>query len=83
MFFTSCSLNNEQLKRGWWKYGDGYYIGDVIDFEKYDLVNDTLYLRDIPKAVLFDSKKSLLGFTNRKIIIKDINSNTTGVYYQK
>ncbi|WP_438423744.1 hypothetical protein [Aquimarina macrocephali] len=82
IFLTSC-LSNKELKEGWWKYGDGYHIGDVISFERYNLVNDTLYLKDIPKALLISQEESVFGFTSRKIVIKDLKSNETGTYYQK
>ncbi|WP_299607245.1 hypothetical protein [uncultured Aquimarina sp.] len=79
---TSC-LNDKQIKSGWWKYGNGYHIGDVISFERYDLRNDTLFLENTPKAILSKREGSYFGFTDRKITIKDLKSNKTGIYYQK
>lgn len=82
VFLYSC-LNNEQLKEGWWKYGEGYHIEDVISFERFSIRNDTLFLRNIPKAILYRREGSMFGVTDRKIIIKDLISYNTGVYYQK
>ncbi|WP_299887135.1 hypothetical protein [uncultured Lacinutrix sp.] len=82
IFLTSC-LNNKELREGWWKYGDGYHIGDVISFERYNLINNTLYLENIPKALLISKEESVFGFTSRKIVIKDLESNKRGTYYQK
>ena len=82
ILLTSC-LHDQQLKKCCWKYGYGYHIGDVISFDRYELRNDTLFLENTPKAVLFRREASILGFTDNKIIIKDITSNKKGGYYQK
>lgn len=82
LFLTSC-LSDKQLKESWWKHGDGYYIGDFIHFENYDIRNDTLFLENIPKALIIKRKVSILGFTDRELTIKDLISNETGTYYQK
>lgn len=78
----SCSLNDKQLKESWWKYGDGFHIGDVINFEKHQVINDTIFLDNIPKAILINKEGSILGFTDRTIIVKDLLSDETGTYYQ-
>ena len=82
VLITSC-LSDRQLKEGWWKYGEGYHIGDVISFERYDLRNDTLFLENTPRALLSRREGSIFGMKARTIIIKDLNSNETGTYYQK
>lgn len=82
LFLTSC-LSDKQLKESWWKYGEGYSIGDVLNFKIYELRNDTLFLDNTPKALIIERKESILGFTDREVTIKDLTSNKTGIYYQK
>ena len=80
---NSCSFNENMLRQGMWKYCEGFYLNDVISFENYELINDTLYLDKAPKAILLSKEESIFGFTDRKIILRAINSTQTGTYCQK
>ncbi len=81
----SCKFNNKELKESWWKFGEGYYIGDVLNFNNENLIikNDTLFLNNKPKAIIITQTESFLGFTDRSIIIKSLESNEKGTYFQK
>ncbi len=30
LIFASCNSKDKELKSGWWKYGDGFHLGDVL-----------------------------------------------------
>ncbi len=81
--FSSCSFSDNELKNGWWKYGDGYHIGDVLDFNSFTLSNDTIYRNSVPKAILINRIDSYFNLTSRKIIIQSLSSNEKGTYHQK
>lgn len=76
----SCKFKNKELKESWWKFGEGYYIGDVLNLI---IKNDTLLLNNKPKAIIITQTESFLGFTDRSIIIKSLESNEKGTYFQK
>lgn len=79
LFLVSCSTNDMDLKKGWWKYGEGYHIGDVIDFKSHKISNDTIFINDKPKALLISQE----NFISRKIVIKSLESDETGTYHNK
>jgi len=79
LILISCSTNEKSLHNGTWKYGEGYHIGDVIDFKKHQLSNDTIFINDKPEALLIKQEH----FISRKIIIKSLVSDETGIYHNK
>ena len=83
ILLSSCSFNDKELKNGWWKYGEGYHIGDVLNFNNILLSNDTIYRNGIPDAILIDRIDSHFNLTSRKIIIQSLSSNEKGTYHQK
>lgn len=82
LLFTSCAVHDEELKKGFWKFGGGYYIGDFLDFNTYDLRNDTIYFRGKPEAILKSTTKGFMGYEDY-MIIQDLNSDETGRYHHK
>lgn len=83
--FYSCADKTTQLKDvEFWKYSDGYHIGDVLDFNhnSYRMENDTIFENNIPTAkfIRIDNR---FGFADDKLIIKDLNSDTKGYYSGK
>ena len=82
IILCSCSINNSELKEGYWKYGGGYYIGDFISFEGMTLKNDTIFNEKKPFVILVNSKD--YPFVNHEEIeIKSLTSDESGFYYMK
>lgn len=79
MFLISCSTNDKGLEKGWWKYGEGYHISDVLDFKRHKLSNDTIFINDKPRALLIRQE----NFISKKIVIKSLVSDETGTYHNK
>lgn len=90
---TSCDFSNEELKKGWWKYGGGEHLGDVLNFEHLTVINDTIYRGETAKSVIVDREDKFFGMGSRKIFVKSIIPSESyieagldkgvGVYYQK
>lgn len=81
-FFLSCTLNDAQLKKSWWKYNRGYYLGDVLDFKDLNYRNDTIFVGKKPIAIILFKQKALPGGDNQ-ITIKSLSTKETGIYDQK
>ena len=82
LLFYSCSLTDNDLKEGWWKYGEGYHIEDVLDFKKNYTVNrDTLLQNGKKVGIIIGRTKSLLK--DNRIEISSLDNNQSGFYYQK
>lgn len=80
--FLSCTLNDTQLKKRWWKYNRGYYLGDVLDFNDLNYRNDTIFVGRKPLAIILSKLNALPGGDNQ-ITIKSLSTKETGVYNQK
>lgn len=80
-FFSSCSVNDENLKDYMWKFSSGLYLGDVLRVDFKTLKNDTIYQKNKPKYVI----KTSIGYFGypTELIIKDIESNKEGRYVGK
>jgi hypothetical protein len=76
VFFISCSVSDEELKKGWWKYGGGQHIGDVLTFSDLNLKNDTIFRGNKKIGVIVDRDESLFGLTSRKIFIRPLIETT-------
>ena len=93
VLLSSCGFSDEELKKGWWKYGSGEHIGDVINFDNHTLSNDTIYSGEEAIAVIVDREESLFGMSSRKIFIDPLVESKVyieseydkgiGVYHQK
>jgi hypothetical protein len=80
---AGCSLSDQQLKRGWWKYGEGYHLGDVVDFNhRFSISGDTILQNGKAVAVIIDRKKGIFGDDN-EIQIRSLDKKESGVYHQK
>lgn len=80
--FFSCEINNEKIEKLNWKYGDGYHIGDMINFKNiYKLQGDTIFNRQNPIGLKLSCKKRIDGTEIMKI--KSFSSAQTGTYYAK
>lgn len=77
---SACELNNKEILTTKWKYVDGYYLGDLIDFNNgyYRLSKDTIFIGSKKEAIIIDSRKRFDGLFELKII--DINKREKGNY---
>ena len=78
----SCSFNDDELSKGMWKYGKGYYIGDVFNLSKGFTSKDTIF-RPYGNGVILYKIEYRFGKTGRELIIQSTTSNATGTYHQK
>jgi len=72
IFLVSCSVSDEDLKKGWWKYGGGQNIGDILTFNDSTISNDTIYKNKIAIGFIVDREESIFGITSRKIFIRSL-----------
>lgn len=82
---TSCQNRENELQEvGFWKYSDGFYIGDVLDFNKSvnHLNQDTIYQNDTPKAILVNIETRILS-GDKCLHIKDPVTSKKGTYVSK
>ena len=83
LFLTGCSLNEQQLKTGWWKYGEGYYLGDVVDFSKgFSINGDTILQNGLRVGIITRMTKGMFGDDN-EIEIISLDKKQSGVYHQQ
>ena len=86
ILISSCRISNEKINEGWWKYGSGAHIGDVIDFKSCQVKNDTIFRNSIPKGIIIPS---VLSYTeslfsgHKRLRIKSIETKEIGIYHQK
>jgi hypothetical protein len=68
----------------WWLHGDGFSIGDVLDFHGTDtsLRNDTIFQSGIPVAVVVNVKNRA-PFAGDVLEIRSIETGETGEYHGK
>jgi hypothetical protein len=78
-----CSVNETELKASWWKYGEGYYLGDVLDFNDIKLRSDTIFNDKIPIAVITSTQGKILNLKGPTLKIKSIETGEIGIYHQK
>ncbi|WP_322969480.1 hypothetical protein [Faecalibacter sp. LW9] len=84
-FCFSCKEQNILLKEvNYWKYSDGFHIGDVIDFNNNNFIikNDTIFHNNIPIAK-FVKIQNRLGIADNKLTIQDLKTSEIGNYSGK
>lgn len=75
--FSSCNSKEKELKTGWWKYGQGFHLGDdVLILKDSNLRNDTILIGQKPVAII-------LSVSSHEIKIASIPSGETGIYFHK
>ena len=83
LFLQSCSLDEQQLKKGWWKYGEGYHLGDVVDFNNgFSINGDTVLQNGQRVGIIIRKTKGLFGDDN-EIEITSLDKKKSGIYHQK
>ncbi len=81
LFFSSCSVSNEDLNSYMWKYQDGLHLGDVFFIDEKNLRNDTLFVKNQPRYII-ETSIGYFGFPT-KLTVTDIQTNDAGVYIGK
>ena len=85
LFIFSCKNQDEQLKDvGFWKYSEGFNIGDIIDFNSNlnKVGNDTIYRNGVPLARFLEVENRF--FSGDKVLyIQSLTSDEAGVYVSK
>jgi len=78
----ACNISNDKIEDCNWKYGEGYYIGDWIEFHSvYSLKNDTIFINDTATALITKSYKRIDGAEVMEI--QSLKAKDTGFYFAK
>lgn len=81
VIFITIIVSCNSTENTFWKYRNGYYIGDVFKFGKYyKIKNDTIYNNQIPKAVIIKIKTRI---SDKLMMLKEINGDSIGYYCSK
>lgn len=85
LVLISCKNQDEQLKDvGFWKYSEGFHIGDAMD-PKDDILevkNDTLFRNHFPIARFLKLENRILS-GDKVLYIQSLTSDEVGVYVSK
>ncbi|AEV97348.1 hypothetical protein A4D02_16725 [Niastella koreensis] len=85
LFTTSCTtLSTEHIRGHQWLYGQGYRIGDQLQFDNttFSFNGDTIMKSNLPVAVVVMSSGDLLG-NNNDITIQSLATGEEGLYHEK
>jgi len=77
IFLASCKpkIDIEYIKSTGWSYSDGYRVTDYCTFDKsgyYSIKNDTLFVDNIPRAIIICLDKKSYNLTIRSLDGKQI-----------
>lgn len=80
--FLACGHTDELKAVRFWKYSDGFYLGDIIDFRQKELVlrNDTIYQKNIAVGIVKKIEKRL---GDKVLHISDPKTGKSGTYVSK
>jgi|SRR5687767_9535789 hypothetical protein len=84
LLFSCTTLTTDHIEKHQWFHGDGYNIGDRLQFDNktYTIRADTILRRDMPVAVVVYSSGDLLG-SNNDIIIQSLATGEEGKYHEQ
>ena len=84
IFISACTFDNNHIKKYNWLYGEGYYIGDWIDFKTnlYQINKDTIYKNKQAVAFVYATKIRLLHADNL-MVIQSLDKKEKGIYFEK
>lgn len=83
LLILGCSVDETELKTSWWKYGEGFHLGDELNFNHIKLRNDTIFENKKPVAVITSYRGDILDLVGPTIKIKSIETGKIGIYHQK
>lgn len=83
LFLCGCNrIKNNEIRKSWWLYGEGYNIGDVLQFDDASLKGDTIYMKGRPVALIVDCSKEF--YRNSAVLeIESLNTHEIGTYHDK
>jgi hypothetical protein len=79
----SCTKSKEEVVTSHqWKYGEGYHVGDWIDFSRdvHSYSNDTIFKNGIPVG-LVDTITTHYG--EYRLYVKSFSGGKKGLYFEK
>ncbi len=83
LLITGCGrMDNEEIKKSWWKYGSGYHISDRLDFNDRNLKGDTIYSNNKPIAIILSCDKGIFRST-AVLELKELTTGEIGTYLEK
>lgn len=87
LLVASCTnLDNPAVQNYWWKYGEGFHIGDALHFEQEGfnyLKDDTIFQNGKPVATIISCDKSIFRDSYVMKICSFSDPSTIGTYHQK
>jgi hypothetical protein len=84
LIFSCTSLSNDHIQGHQWLYGQGYRIGDKLQFDNktYRIESDTILKSNLPIAVVVMTSGDLLG-NNNDITIQSLATGEEGLYHEQ
>src|SRR5687767_14138904 len=78
------TLSPDHIKGHQWLYGEGYRIGDKLQFDNktFSVKGDTILKSNLPIAVVVMTSGDLLG-SNNNITIQSLATGEEGLYHEK
>jgi hypothetical protein len=78
------TLSPDHIKNHQWLYGQGYRIGDKLQFDNksYSVRGDTILKSDLPVAVVVMTSGDLIG-NNNIITIQSLATGEEGMYHEQ
>jgi len=84
-FLPSCTtLSPDHIKDHRWLYGEGYRLGDKLQFDNknFSFNGDTILKSNLPVAVVVMTSGDLLG-NNNDITIQSLATGEEGLYHEQ
>lgn len=84
-FLPSCTtLSPEHIKGHQWLYGEGYRLGDKLQFDNktFSVNGDTILKSNLPVALVVMTSGDLIG-SNNDITIQSLATGEEGLYHEK
>ena len=84
LLISCTTLTNDHIGNHQWYHGEGYNIGDRLQFDnkKYTIREDTILRSELPVAVVVYSSGDLLG-NNNNITIQSLATGEEGLYHEQ
>ncbi len=83
LYLSACTNDIDYVSKHNWKYSDGAWISDWLNFEDnfLSIRNDTIFINDSAKAIIDKVEKRL--FADNLLFVVDINNQEIGRYSMK
>lgn len=82
IFSCNQALTSDYIISREWKHAGGPRLmkSDVINFNMFQLKNDTIFMQNKPYAMLINSHKSILKIKNEEIEVKLFTDSISSIY---